>query len=132
MKCYSLSRKERIKSKKLFDLIYERNDVIISSDQKVKAVYIVGEQTEIVPVLISEAVSKKAGNAVWRNRVKRLLRESYRLNKNILVDVCMQKNISIAVVFAPYFLNQKKKPIVRLADLLPGVIDAMIKIRSSL
>ncbi|MDP2303051.1 MAG: ribonuclease P protein component [Ignavibacteria bacterium] len=132
MKRYTLSRKERIKSKKLFDTIYSQNNLIVSKDQKVKAVFIIENQTENIPVKVTEAVSKKTGNAVWRNRVKRLLRESYRVNKFLLVDKCLERNISLAVVFSPYFLNQKRNPILQLSDVLPGMLDVINKIRSSI
>lgn len=132
MKRYTLSRKERIKSKKLFDTIYSQNNLIVSKDQKVKAVFIIENQAENIPVKVTEAVSKKTGNAVWRNRVKRLLRESYRVNKFLLVDRCLEKNISLAVVFSPYFLNQKRNPILQLLDVLPGMLDVINKIRSSI
>lgn len=132
MKRYTLSRKERIKSKKLFDTIYSQNNLIVSNDQKVKAVFVIEKQAENIPVKVTEAVSKKTGNAVWRNRVKRLLRESYRVNKFLLVDRCLEKNISLAVVFSPYFLNQKRNPILQLSDVLPGMLDVINKIRSSI
>lgn len=132
MKRYTLSRKERIKSKKLFETIYSQNNLIVSKDQKVKAVFIIENQTENIPVKVTEAVSKKTGNAVWRNRVKRLLRESYRVNKFLLVDKCLERNISLAVVFSPYFLNQKRNPILQLSDVLPGMLDVINKIRSSI
>jgi ribonuclease P protein component len=132
LKLYSLSRKERIKSKKLFDAIYYQNNLIVSNDQKVKALFVVENQTENIPVKVTEAVSKKTGNAVWRNRVKRLLRESYRVNKYLLVERCIEKNISLAVVFSPYFLNQKRNPIVQLSDVFPGMLDVITKIRSSI
>jgi ribonuclease P protein component len=132
LKRYTLSRKERIKSKKLFETIYSQNNLIVSKDQKVKAVFIIENQTENIPVKVTEAVSKKTGNAVWRNRVKRLLRESYRVNKFLLVDKCLERNISLAVVFSPYFLNQKRNPILQLSDVLPGMLDVINKIRSSI
>lgn len=132
MKKFSLSRKERIKSKKLFDAIYACNNVVTSKDQKVKAVFLIENHTNDIPVKVTEAVSKKSGNAVWRNRVKRLLRESYRLNKFLLVDLCIEKKVSLAVVFSPCCLNQKKNPKLSLADVLPGMLDVIKKIQSNI
>lgn len=132
MKKFSLSRKERIKSKKLFDAIYACNKVVTSKDQKVKAVFLIENHTNDIPVKVTEAVSKKSGNAAWRNRVKRLLRESYRLNKFLLVDLCIEKKVSLAVVFSPCYLNQKKNPKLSLADVLPGMLDVIKKIQSNI
>lgn len=44
--------------------------------------YAAPNQKEVTRIGIS--VSKKVGNSVVRHRVTRLIRESYRLNKNIL------------------------------------------------
>lgn len=49
-------------------------------------------------VQVGFTVNKRNKGAVLRNRLKRLMRESYRLNKHIL-DTNSQKKIALSVVF---------------------------------
>jgi ribonuclease P protein component len=132
LKNQGLSACERIKSRKDFEEIYSGGRIIFSSDKKVKAVYIVKSGSARPGVKIAAAVSKKSGIAVWRNRVKRLIKEAYRLNKGVLVEKCTGKEILLMVVFSPGALNGKRNKKLVLNEVQPGVLDIMNKIRSSL
>lgn len=80
------------------------------------------------PVQILVSVPKKRfRHAVDRNRMKRLVRESYRLNKHILWDVLEGKNERVMLAFVcitdtlPTFLSvnkSMKKALMRIAEKL--------------
>ncbi|GHV10480.1 ribonuclease P protein component [Bacteroidia bacterium] len=55
-------------------------------------------QQSPVSILIS-VPKKRFKRAVHRNRVKRLIRESYRLNKTALTAICAQKNMRLLIAF---------------------------------
>ena len=42
---------------------------------------------------------KRFKRAVKRNRIKRLMRESYRINKHSLYELCNEHNISLQIAF---------------------------------
>ena len=71
---------------------------------------------------------KKAGNAVWRNRLRRLLRESYRLNKEFLSDC----NHTLLVVFSPNNLNKKQNPKFFLKDVKHDMVELLKKLRDNI
>ena len=56
------------------------------------------ERVVSVKVMVG-APKKRFKSAVKRNRLKRLMRESYRLNKSILIEKCIEKNINIQIAF---------------------------------
>ena len=71
------------------------------------------------------ASSKKFKNAVDRNRIKRLLKENYRLNKLPLHDFVANRNIQVAV-FLMYI--DKALPADNLLQRkMPLIIDKLIK-----
>ena len=54
-------------------------------------------------VSVGFAVSRQFKRAVDRNRIKRIMRESYRTHKHILIDTCLTHNINVQAVllYAP-------------------------------
>lgn len=130
MKRYSLSGQERIKSKKDFERIYNSGKTVYSSDNKLKAIYLSDPEENSPGVKIAAAVSKKAGNAVWRNRVKRIIRESYRLNKEKIVTMSKESSILLLIVFSAHLLNEKKQKIIRYNNLQSAVLDIINRIES--
>ena len=132
LKKFGLSKKEKIKSKKEFDLIYSAGEQLISPSQKLKALYIIDRNSGTPGVKTAYAVSRKAGNAVWRNRVKRLLRDSFRLNKEQIVDECSKKSIKLFIVFSPFTINKRNYGMIFLKDVQEDVVGLMNKIRTKL
>jgi len=73
-------RKEKLKSRKLIDRLFAEGKSV--SKYPIKLIYLNTELPEGVKIQAGVAVPKKNfKSAVRRNRIKRLLREAYRLNK---------------------------------------------------
>lgn len=128
---YSLSRKEIIKNKKIFEQLFSDGKTVASGSRIIRARYLILFQKSDVPVKIAIGVSKRVGNAVWRNRVKRLMRESYRLQKHSLLSACIEKQVSLFVLFSPISLNQKKNKDVSLNLIKPRMYDILSKLEAS-
>ena len=82
---FSYPQDEKLKSKKIIDLLFTEGKSV--SKYPLRLVYLKHDFEEDVRLKIGVSVSKKHfKNAVDRNYFKRVLRESYRLNKQLLVE----------------------------------------------
>ncbi len=129
MKEFAVSKKEIISTKNEFDQVFNSGKTIYSNSRKLKAIFYINN-TESEEFKVAFAVHKKAGSAVWRNRVKRLLRESFRLNKGVLSESL--KNVFLLVVFSLNTINQRNHIKIKLSDILSDMIELMNKIRVEL
>jgi ribonuclease P protein component len=128
LKKFGLSAHGKIKSRKDIEELYSKGKTLFSSTKKIKAIYIIDQNSNEPGVKISIAVSHKSGNAVWRNRVKRLLKESYRLNKQIIIKNTEDLGFLIRIIFSPYSINMRSNKNIYLNDIMPDVIDIMSRI----
>ena len=132
MKRFGFSAKERVKSRKDFEKIFSNGKTIFSSDKKIKATYLIEKNGSKPGILISAAVYKKAGRAVWRNRIRRLIKEAYRLNKEILRESVFEKNLLLMMVFSPNTLNEKRNKKIYFQDIESGVKEILLKLKDKL
>lgn len=82
---FSLPKKERLTNKKHFERVFEEGKQL--KHYPLKLVYAREQFNDNVPVKAAFVAPKKAfRKAVHRNRIKRLLREAYRLNKHLIFN----------------------------------------------
>lgn len=98
MKLFSLSKGERIKEKKNIQLLFQNGSSVFSSKNSLKAIYLIKDSKE-PGVKIAVGVSHKSGKAVWRNRLKRIIRNAYRLNKIPLIKSARENNKQVLILF---------------------------------
>ena len=108
-KKYGLTKKERISSKKEIDLLFTKGNSFVVYPLRIA--YIERNYKEIsdestVSIMVS-IPKKKFKRAVKRNHLKRLIKESYRLNKNDLIEKTASKSKHISVAFL-YLSNEEK------------------------
>lgn len=98
---YTLSKDERLYAEKRIEALFAGGASFIAYPLRV--VYIAREnesENESPTISILTSVSKKRfKRAVKRNRVKRLIREAYRLNKKELIDFAKQSGKSYDIAF---------------------------------
>ncbi len=114
---YSFTKEERLSLKRSIDLLFEKGRSFVAFPLRV--VYLPLEETASVPVSILISVSKKRiRHAVGRNRVKRLMREAYRVHKYDLVDSLSEEKRRMLVAFL--YMDGEIHP-------FSGVEKAMVK-----
>ncbi len=79
---FGLSKTERLKPKREFDKIFKIGNRLRAG--KITLFYLKSARRQAAFV-----TSRKFKKSVDRNRAKRILREAYRLNKNIFDNLCM-------------------------------------------
>lgn len=81
----TLGKEERLKSKKLIESLYAEGKSI--KNFPLRLVYLQVEHTSNFPVQAGFSVPKRNfKSAVSRNRIKRLLKEAYRLQKTVVYN----------------------------------------------
>jgi ribonuclease P protein component len=125
---HGLKASERIKRKKKIERIFKEGKVFISESKKLRATFLLQKSNNKPTVQFGVAVHKKAGSAVWRNRLKRLIREAYRKNKTLLSQFSIDNKLLIYLIISPSYLNQSSSQKLSLSDIEPVVIKLIIKV----
>ena len=82
---HTLGKLERLKSKKLIEKLYQDGNSVKSFP--LRMMYLQTAHTSDFPAQVGVSVAKRNFKlAVDRNRIKRLMREAYRLQKEIVYD----------------------------------------------
>ena len=100
---YTLGKQERLKSKKLIEKLYKEGSSVKAFP--LRMVFLQTEHTSDYPAQIGVSVAKRNfKKAPDRNRLKRLMRESYRLQKEIVYN-----NLDVPYVFMISYLGKEEK-----------------------
>lgn len=82
---HTLGKEERLKSKKLIERLYKEGNSVKAFP--LRMIFLQTEHTSKFPSQVGVSVPKRNfKRAVDRNRIKRLMRESYRLQKEIVYN----------------------------------------------
>lgn len=99
MKSNSLHKSERLDKKKLIEKLFSGGARSFSVFP-LRVVYLALDNVQDEHAAILVSVSKRRfKRAVKRNRVKRQIREAYRLNKQPLLQTLKEHNLHIAIAF---------------------------------
>ncbi|RPD97504.1 ribonuclease P protein component [Aureibaculum marinum] len=89
---FTLKKEEKLKSKRLIGALFDKGKSL--SKYPLRLVYLKVEHTSDYPIQVAfSAPKRRFKKAVDRNRIKRLLRESYRKNKHLLYEAVDEKYV---------------------------------------
>ena len=120
---YSYNKKEKLKSRKLLDQLFTKGKSVSAFPLKVFYGVLADENAETVQAGVGVS-ARNFSKAVDRNRIKRLLREAYRLNKSVLHDALNADQKKVAVFFL--FVGKEKPEFAALQETMPQVLQKLI------
>jgi ribonuclease P protein component len=99
----TFGKQERISGTKRIERLFSSGDSFIAYPLRV--VYLEREKGQVEASMMVSVSKKRFKRAVKRNRVKRLIREAYRLNKSGFLNICRQYDAALDIAFL--FLKDK-------------------------
>jgi len=97
-KRFTLTKEERLSWKRYIDLLFEKGQSFVAFPLRV--IFLPIEKENLPPVSMLVSISKKKfRRAVKRNKIKRQVREAYRLQKLDLIALLEEKNKNLLVAF---------------------------------
>lgn len=116
---FTFKKEEKLKSKKLIEQLFEQGSTL--KEFPLRMVYLKVKLGSGYPVKASFSVSKrKFKHAVDRNRIKRLMRECYRMNKYKLYQ-----NIEDEYILMFTYIDEKE---LKYVDIEENMIHLMTKL----
>ena len=94
----SFSKSEHLCGEKRISRLFTQGDAFIAYPLRVVFLIEIKKDLEYSSVLVS-VPKKRFKRAVKRNRLKRLIREAYRLNKHLLIEKLTGKQMQIHIAF---------------------------------
>lgn len=117
---YKFGKEEKLKSKKDIAHLFTSGEGVTKYPVMAKFRVLRSEEESWPKVVVT--VSKRSfKKAVDRNRIKRLLREAYRLNNSSLKAVCKQEEVSIHICFI--YLAKRKYDYEGVSEAMKVVLD---------
>lgn len=118
---FTLGKQERLKSKKLIGKLYEQGNSVKAFP--LRMVYLQTEHTSNFPAQLGVSVGKRNfKKAPDRNRLKRLMRETYRLQKEIVYDNLKQPHI-----FMISYIGKEEKPYEELFSKMNKLLNLFVE-----
>jgi ribonuclease P protein component len=118
---FTLGKQERLKSKKLIEALYKNGKSIKAFPFRM--VYLQTAHTSDFPAQIGVSVAKRNfKRAPDRNRLKRLMRETYRLQKGIVYE-----NLNEPYIFMISYIGREEKPYDELFSKMNTLLNLFIE-----
>lgn len=118
---FTLGKDEKLKSRKLIEKLYNEGDSFKKFPLRI--VYLQTNHTTNYPAQVGFSVPKRNFKlAVHRNRIKRLMREAYRLQKPTIYD-----NIDKPYVFMISYIGKKEFNYLDLYDKMSSLLNEFIE-----
>ena len=116
----TLGKQERLKSRKLIGRLYEEGNSVKAFP--LRMVFLQTEHTSKYPAQIGVSVGKRNfKKAPDRNRLKRLMRETYRLQKEIVYN-----NLDKPYIFMISYIGKEEKPYEELFSKMDKLLNLFV------
>ncbi|MBU3010938.1 ribonuclease P protein component [Polaribacter vadi] len=118
---FTLGKQERLKSRKLIEKLYKEGNSVKAFP--LRMVYLQTVHTSDFPAQVGVSVAKRNfKRAPHRNRLKRLMRETYRLQKEIIYN-----NLEEPYVFMISYIGKEEKPYEELFSKMNKLLNLFIE-----
>lgn len=94
----TLGKDERLKSRKKMEVLFQKGNSFLKSP--IRVLWMFSDKELLFPAQIMFTVPKKSfKKSTDRNRIKRLMREAYRMNKSQIYEPLSNKGVYVIVAF---------------------------------